>query len=390
MEKSLVFVISRFHPYKGGAEQNCLQMALAATNAGYQVTVLTTNIGPTSQRLPGAEIYQGIKIVRHHAWNKQFSLGFHPGLLISLLRIKADIVHYENGPGMFWQELCLLVKRLISWRTNFIATPHGRFISTPRTHSGLKRLVALAAKRIFGWYFKILWPRLFKTVIAVNSHQQTWLRLEYGFKPEQIVLVPNGIPSSVVIMPGQKQLDEPQVVITSLGRLAKYKGHHRVIAAFARAYPNIKSCQPKLVIMGQNEAGFLETLNSQIDKLGMQEYINIVLAPDETTKWDWLKKSQIHILASDWEATGISLLEAMATGNAIMTSNTNEAASDLITPGQSGYIFELENIDQLTDYITQLCQNAELRKAMIFTNLARVSKLTWEQITPKYLEILRK
>ncbi|MBL8015427.1 MAG: glycosyltransferase family 4 protein [Candidatus Doudnabacteria bacterium] len=385
--KKIVFVISRFHPYKGGAEENCKQMARAAARAGHAVTVLTTDIGQAGERLAREEIYEGIRIVRHHAWNQQFNLGFYPSLFWSLLRREADIVHVENGPGILWQEWCVIWKKIFSPKTKFIVTPHGRLISTPKTHKGWKYFFALFAKFTLWPYFRLVWPRLFHKAIAVNRNQHTWLTKEYGFNPEQIVHIPNGIPVATILDKGQKLFDTGEVLITSLGRLAKYKGHHRVIAAFAKAYEQIKDFNPKLVIMGRPEAYFSD-LMALVARLGMTTHIEVITSPTNETKDKKLHESQIHILASDWEATGIGLLEAMAAGNALLSSEGNEAANEIISEGETGFIFPTEDTNALAALIAKLVTDSQLRQQMIFTNLEQARKFTWEEITPRYLALI--
>lgn len=388
----IVYLVARFHPFKGGAENYIWELARLSAAQGHQVTVLTTNISPTGQLLPSNETIDGIHIRRFKAWNRQLNLGFYPGLFRGLLNTEADIVHVGNGPGFLWHEFCLFWKRIFSRRTVFAASPHGRFLATPETHSGWKRLVARVAKLLMYPYFRIMWSFLFDIAFADNPKQPQWLKQEYGMR--NINMLPICISDKHLLSIEQvnakfESLKSQEVVITCIGRIAKYKGFQYVVQALTKLNQTGRFPAPvKLIIMGKPEE-YIGALRETIAQSGIPEHIEVLENPSDEVKNDTLtNRSQIHILPSHFEATGIVLLEAMAKGNAIMTSDGNEAAEQLITNGENGFIFANGNVDELADKLELLLGNNDLRWQMAQSNLEKVKAFTWEVVFPDYIATL--
>jgi glycosyltransferase involved in cell wall biosynthesis len=378
----LVFIIARFRPFKGGAEENCYQLAKRTAAAGHEVTVLTTDANTDSTKLHQIEIIDGIKVVRVHRWNQQLNLGFYPKLLPTLLNTPADVVHVENGPGFLWHDLCIFIKRLKSPSTKFITTPHGPFLAVSNTTSNIKSGLIQICKFVMAPYFKFLWGRQWDAVIQVNPNQQAWLVRDYGINPAKIWLVPNGIESRLIIT--QKPNPSAQVEMTYLGRVSWYKGIHKVL--FALKELQEEKLPMRFTVMGKT---FHPEIKALAQKLELDNVRFVESPTDEERDRILTEESQIHILPSQWEATGIGLLEAMAKGNAVVTTSGNEAATLLITPGENGYIYNYENTLDLVEIIRKLVQNGELRNNMIAANLNKIHEFTWEAIAPKYLNLIQ-
>lgn len=389
---SLAYIIARFHPFKGGAEQYTLELAKRAAATGHQVSVLTTDVGPDGTRLPKYESLLGMQIIRSRAWNRQLNLGFYPDLLWQLLTHKFQVIHISNGPGFIWRDICLMIKKLVSMETKLIISPHGGFLVTPDTHTGIKQRVAGIAKLLMTPYFKLMWAPLFSAAIQVNPAQEKWIRGEYGFRKQPVYLIPNGISAEMII--DKKPSVDPiyPLTITYVGRMEKYKGIHTVIQALSKLReqdligPASKNVKFAII---SHIGPFYRELLKLIADLDMNEYVEIIPNADDAQRDKILTEvSQIHILPSQKEATGIVLLEAMAKGNAIITTYQNEAAPLLIEPGKNGYIFNFDDAPALTEILKELINNSSLRRDMINYNLEYIKQFTWEQTFPKYLQML--
>lgn len=381
---NIVFVIARFWPYRGGAEMNCYKMATYCAALGHNVTVLTTDANPGTGILPSEETVEGVKIIRVHRWNQQLNLGFYPGLLSKLVKTKADVVHVENGPGFMWQDFCVLVKKWTSWKTKFIVTPHGPFLATGSTYTGLKGVVANLGQLLLAPYFKLIWGKMWHKVIAINARQPVWLARDYWVNPKNIVVIPNGIPAELLNVP-YKHAEEGVLRISYLGRISEYKGVQKVIEALHILHATPAEYQ--FTVMGKM---FYPELLEKIREYNLQEVVKIIDTPsDEVRDQVLTEESEIHILPSQWEAQGIVLLEAMAKGNIPVTTETNEGAPDFIQNGRNGFIYPYENAERLAQIIEQMRVATKLRQQMIDLNLQIVKNWTWEEILPKYQQLIK-
>jgi glycosyltransferase involved in cell wall biosynthesis len=96
------------------------------------------------------------------------------------------------------------------------------------------------------------------------------------------------------------------------------------------------------------------------------------------------------VLPSEWEATGIVLLEAMAKGNVIITSDGNEAARMVVEHRANGFIYKYGDVQSLAYALSQVVNDPKLRAKMIDLNIQKAKEFTWEAIFPKYLSVVEK
>ncbi len=378
------YVIQRFHPFKGGAEQNMYALAYRMGKQDHDVTVITTNVKFRNEKLPYHETYNGMKIVRNWSLNKQLYAGFYPGLLTYLLQNQFDVIH-ASGIGFAWREFCLIIKKIFSrGKTKFIVTPHGPFMAV-NYDTGLRSI----AKKSYTAILRLFIPWLYDVVIAVNPKQIEWMTKEYGINPEKIFIVPNGIDTNYIAENIYEHSNEEKTVITYMNRHEWYKGIHNVVEAVKNIRDN-KLTEKRFEFWIMGRAGnYTPKLTEMVEEYNLKDYVKFVFSPsDEERDRIFYEESQINILPSNWEATGITLIEAMAKGNVIITTYQNEVAEIIIKEGENGYIYNYTDIDKLTEILVNLINDYELRQKIREKNLEEAKNFTWEAIFPEYLTLV--
>jgi glycosyltransferase involved in cell wall biosynthesis len=379
--RKIAYIVPRFHPFKGGAEQNILAMAERMVQKGHDVTVYTTNIKFRSERLPKNETYKGIKIVRNWSLNDWLYAGFYPMLFIRLIRNKYDIVHV-SGFGFLWVEFCLIFKKLFSRKSIFINTPHGPFMALGDT-KGIRGF----ARKNYNRILKFLIPKMYNGIIAVVDKQKEWITKDYNVDNSKIFTVPNGIDSNYIEKSIIQHSNDEKVLITYLNRIEWYKGMQDVVSALALLRDK-GNTNFEFLIMGRS-GGYTETLKRLIEEKSMQDLVKFKFSPsDEERDEIFYKNSQINILPSKWEGTGIILIEAMAKGNAIITTNQNQAVDMLIIPDKSGYSYDFGDIEALSKILEKLIEDYKLRQEIRKHNITFAKNFTWESVFPKYTEMI--
>lgn len=384
MEKiKIAYVIQRFHPFRGGAEQNTYALAYRMAKQEHDVTVVTTNVKFRNERLPKTETYNGIKIVRNWALNEQLYAGFYPGLLPYLLKNQFDVIH-SSGIGFLWREFCLVIKKIFSRKTKFIVTPHGPFMAVNNSE-GFRKF----AKNTYTFILRLFIPWLYDVVIAVNPKQVEWMTKEYGINPNKIFILPNGIDVDYIEETLFEHPKDDKVVITYMNRHEWYKGIHNVIEAIKTIKENnLTNKRFEFLIMGR-AGNFTPKLTEMVDNYNLNEYVKFIFSPsDEERDRIFYEESEINILPSNWEATGITLIEAMAKGNVLVTTYQNEAAEIIIKQGENGYIYNYTDIDKLTEILVTLINDYDLRQTIRKNNITAAKDFTWEAIFPEYLSLI--
>ena len=375
------YVIPNFYPTQGGAENNCLELAQAMVRKGHCVTVLTANNHKNS--LPAKEEFAGIKILRHKRWNNQYYLGFYPGLFKSLFSNKFDLIHV-HGFGFIWHDFCLWWRKLLLAGTKYLNTPHGPFMA--HTFYTVPQKIL---KKLYTFAQRLFLNGLYQKIIAVNPEQSNWIT-KYGIKKEKIIYLPNGIKEEYFVnITPKKSFEElglsKKFMISSIGRYEKYKGMQDIISALPELIKTKKNL--KLILMG-NPGAQLEFLQQQVKDLQLDKYVEILVTPDDELKKEILFLSKIFIMASEWEAFGISTLEAMAMGNAVISTRT-EGGEFLVKDSENGYLYEFGDVQELTNLVLKLMQDSKLLNTIKSNNIEKARSFLWEKIADNYHETIQ-
>jgi L-malate glycosyltransferase len=184
----------------------------------------------------------------------------------------------------------------------------------------------------------------------------------------KIKVCPNGIDVLNFRPPGpsaQSRDDRPQLpgleanhlVIGTLSLLRPEKDVGPLLHAFANLLPDLHNLRLALIGSGPEKTR-LQTL---AQNLGIA---HACVWEDSTTDViRWFHSFDIFVLASISEALSNSLMEAMACGCCAVASNVG-GNPELIRPGETGLLFEKQDVAGLTAQLRLLVENPEMRKRL--------------------------
>ena len=321
------FLTTYFYPVTGGAENNCFYLAkeLAKSN---EVHVFTSD-RKDKQVFKKEETIHNIKIHRFRTIRYRYYLALYPRIINAIRKANLDILHVHSL-GFFQHDLAILVKKL-NKKTKLVITPHGPFMALD--NYGLHERIIKKAATILEYPFN----KLYDAVIQVNPSQEEWLT-KIGFKKSRIHFIPNGIPKEAFQKtPGIKGY-KGKFIITYLGRIQEYKGLDQIIRVLPE-FPNVL-----FIAMGE-DAGDKPRLEELAKQLKVDKQVVFPGKVSEKEKLQLLDASEIFIMPSKWEAFGISIVEAMARGNAIISTKT-EGGKFLIQK-ENGFTYDFNNLEEL-------------------------------------------
>lgn len=406
MSKTIIYIMPRFHPFKGGAEQHVLSLAKRLASIQeistseslsllspdkqkgelkqndeyrFKVKVFTTDIKFNNETLEKFEIYKNIEIHRLHAWNRALIFGFYPALLIRLLLTRAHYIHL-SGFGFIWRDFCVLLKKVFSPGTKILITPHGPFMPTRFNTYPVKTL-----KLPFIILVK-LYVKLYYRFFAVVESQKKWLTKDYGVNTKKIVVTPNGIDPDY-IEHSLQNLHKAPLKLSYVNRFEEYKGIHKVLEAMYLLKSKDSNFNIHFIIAGR-KGDYYENVINLIQKYNLQNNTEIILSPTDVQRDEIYRNSHFHILPSQYEATGITLLEAMAKGCGIITTYQNDAWDMLIKEDVSGYVYDFNDVKKLSEILLNLSKNTELVNKIRMNNLKFAVDFTWDKSFESYLEVL--
>ncbi|MBU3585133.1 glycosyltransferase family 4 protein [Polynucleobacter sp. AM-26B4] len=212
-------------------------------------------------------------------------------------------------------------------------------------------------RRAFAFYYEkiidlLIWNCVSKVIVNANFIADQLVKLR-GLAEVKISVVYNGLENikpPIFLKKNQKKL-----VIGCIARVDKEKGVFYLLHAFNV----LVSRNPflKLVIIGSGSA--FNQLSTKVDSLGLTDKVSLPghYSGDITLP---LSNFDIYVFPSLWEGFPYSILEAMRSGCAIVSTNVG-GIPEAITNGVDGILIEPASSADLVLGLTRLIEDCELR-----------------------------
>lgn len=271
-----------------------------------------------------------------------------------LMRGKGAVLHiHVASDASFWRKsifiwMASLARRKIIFHLH--SGGFGRFIDNL---AGWQRRYAIAT------------IRRSSQLLCLSTPAQNWLK---QIAPElPLRLWPNPVPACLFEDNEDHMAREP--VVLFLGALLPAKGVAELLQAFATLHAADPSAQ--LVLAGSGPD--LAALQAQAAELHIQDNVHFPGWIDAQEKAGWLRQARVLTLASHVEGQPMVLLEAMASGTAVL-STTVGGIPDLIEHGVHGLLVPAHDTAALTAELLRLWDDEALRKRLIQAARAHVSE----------------
>jgi glycosyltransferase involved in cell wall biosynthesis len=147
--------------------------------------------------------------------------------------------------------------------------------------------------------------------------------------------------------------------IISVGRLSAEKGQAGLLEAFA----TVAGSDPDLELILVGDGPERQRLRAITDRLGISGRVIFAGRLGEREALDQIARADILVLSSFMEGLPIVLMEAMATGTAVIASRV-AGIPELVEDGKSGLLFTPSNWDELASCIRRLAGDDGLRKEL--------------------------
>ncbi len=296
-------VTARYLPYMGGVENHVYQVSRRLAQAGEDVTVLTTD---PEGKLASSEVMDGVKILRVRAWPAGQDYYFAPGIYSLIGDGAWDLVHVQCYHTLV-PPLAMLAARQAN--LPYLVTFHGGGNSS-QLRNALRRVQR-----------RLLRPLLMRArrLIAIANFEIPLYSRELNIPEDRFVLIPNGADLGEVRYPADNS--QKSTLIASVGRLERYKGHHRIIAAL----PHLVKLIPDAHLWIGGSGPYEPQLRQMALRLGVQDRIDIhPIPPDQRQAMArQLSRAAVVVLLSEFETHPIAVLEALALGRPALVADTS-------------------------------------------------------------------
>jgi glucosyl-dolichyl phosphate glucuronosyltransferase len=303
-----VLMVTPLNPlHQGGVERHVMETSRRIAADGAEVEVLCTEPGgpPLAE-----EVRDGVRIRTVRSWPANRDWCFAPRIWREMTRQPWDVVHVQSYHTLVAP---LAMLRALRLGIPYVVTFHGG------GHSSGHRNSARGAQR------RLLRPLLRRAakLVAVARFEVEEYGAELGVPPEGFALIPNGTDLAFSeATPAASR--NGSAAIASIGRLERYKGHHRVIEAF----PELLRLRPEATLTVVGTGPYEPELRQLAAELGVAERVRFTSTPPDQPRAmaDLLGGISVVVLMSEFETHPLVALEAAAAGCRLVVADASGLA----------------------------------------------------------------
>lgn len=346
----------------GGGEVYIATLAKEQMNHGHDVEIICANRPEIIKRFKEEGLKVRVMQIHGH-------LNFITPLKIAGLMRKHGgnaVIHIHRLPDSPVVSHALnLISR--AKRPGFVCTHH--LIDTPPMDAVLQKAY-----------------RSLDCIICVsNKSREHLLSIPSTIDPQKVTFILNSTKTKIqhINNPLLSENKSEDINLLYIGRFYPEKGVDTLIEAIALTKG------ASLTLCGKGSDNYTNTLIQLINRLGLQQRINIIGFTDNVA--EYIAKSDIGVIPSRWEEPcALVNFEFLACGKPLVTSNTG-GQPEIITDGVDGLLVPPDNPKALADAINKLILDPELRSKM--GNAARETferRFTYDKFYSKVMDVYQR
>lgn len=225
-------------------------------------------------------------------------------------------------------------------------------------------------------------------LIAVSEATKKDLTNKLGVPPERITVVYEAWDKELFHRPSAQEVSEVKSrynlgneYFVFVGTIQPRKNLERLIESFSRAKVGLD-----LVLAGK--PGWLsEPIYSAPRRFGVEDRVKFLGHVPNNDLPGLYGGSKAMVFPSLYEGFGIPVLEAMACGTVVLTSNTTSLPE---VGGDAAYYVDPASIKSITNGLEEIVINHNLRDQLLTKSIKQVQKFSWEKAARETLAVLEK
>ena len=195
---------------------------------------------------------------------------------------------------------------------------------------------------------------------------------EYGYATE---FIPNNIDISEYNFSQRKNVRLKLLYVRAISKVYNPSLALEVIEQLYKKYPEVELC-----MVGPDRDGTLLQLKERVQSLGLQKHVSFLGKLD---KKDWLtlsKEYDIFINTTNVDNTPVSIIEAMALGLPIVSTNVG-GLPFLIEDTKDGLLVDPNNSAQMVEKITYIYNNPGVAEQLSLHGRQKAESFDWNRIS---------
>ncbi len=263
-----------------------------------------------------------------------------PADVLALRRLvrASDVVHLNLAfPSGKYQLAAVAVTALA--RTPLVVTHHIVLPVSGRWRAFERRLGQVGVAHIIG-----------------SEMQRAGLVDWFGYPPDRLIKIPNGVDTSVFRAPASPPENPHDPWLITVARLSPQKGYEVLLEAMSEVSRQTPAA--RLRIVGDGE--LRDEIVQRVRSLGLEEKVLMDGAMSQRDVADRLAAADVFVLASRYEGSPHALVEAMACGLACVATDVS-GVRDFISDPALGRVVPVGDAPALAAAIQELLADPPLR-----------------------------
>lgn len=271
--------------------------------------------------------------------------------------------------------LAVAARRLAGVPTRLVLREENTYSQDSGTGRGLGGRLSDAAVR---WAY-----RRGDRVVAVSEGAASDLRASVGLPADRVEAIANPLAAAEIAQRAEEPLEHPWFapgeppVVLGVGRLHRQKDFPTLLRAFARV---VAKREARLVLLG--EGPDREALARLADELGLSERVAMPGFVDNP--FAYMRRAGVFVLSSRWEGLPGVLIEAMACGCPVVSTDCPSGPQEVLEGGRYGPLVPVGDEAALADAILATLEHPPAREALA----ASVERYSAARIADRYVELL--
>ncbi len=310
----ILFIINSLKN-KSGSERVAVELAnRLSIEKDFYITIINRESNQNTTAYP---VFNTVKILDFPGNKAKFFLNLNQ----HIKKINYDYIVIHNMGKL--SLLCSLLPK----KSKLISLEHVAFISRPKSIQ----------------YFSQFMYKKFHQIITLTKSDYE----QFSSFHNNVLTIPNFSPFLIT------HCKDKENNIVAIGRLTEQKNFLHLLQAWEKVYQKIPEWH--LNIYGNGEQFLL--LNNFIKTHQLQ---NISLSGETSDIKSVYEKSKLFVMSSKYEGLPMVLIEAQSFGLPIISYNCPFGPADIISDGESGFLVEDQNPEQLGAAILKLATSPNL------------------------------
>ena len=316
----------------GGAERSILTLANAFSKRGLSVDlVLAKKEGPFLR-----DVEPSVRVIDLGASRVLASL---PGLVRYIRREHPNAIISALSHANV----------IAIWARQLAAVPTRLIVTERNTLTRWSEATPLRRARLMPFFMRLSYRKA-DAVVAVSGGVADDLATAIGFPREHISVIYNPVVTPELIERSGETLHHPWFefgaapVILAAGRL----NHQKDFATLIRAFAQVRLQRlTRLVILGEGETR--NALQTQVSDLGLGQ--DVLLPGFISNPYPWMRRAAVFVLSSRWEGLPGVLIQAMACGTPVISTDCPSGPIEILAQGKWGRLVPVGNAAALAEAI---------------------------------------